>query len=759
MTDTAIDSAVSVRTQSSNSDTPRFVVLILLALTITFNAIALFPEVEHTTPSRNDQVFHYLFIERANQAIAAGDNPVDHWLPELELGFAQFFYYQNLPHLLIVGLYRLLLGQVSLIRLLNLVRYVLLVTFPLTVYWSMRRMEFSQIASAVGAAVAPMLSSSLSYGFDFHTYVWGGYGMFPQLCAMHLMFIGTACLRRVLEHGQGFAAAIIASAAIVLSDLLYGYIFGIAVAILWLLSVLKNPSLTRRGLRETLARMKRSSLRLAIVVVPAVLITAYQIGPFFAQIQYLNQALPSTSKRNARALIAARETARSIVRTLSLHLGLSVSSKRLSTLVVGFFFDNDRLPVITCVVAIGIFYALRTRRKEAKLALTMLAIWLLLLIPNPIRFVFVFAMPFASLLPFFRLMSGVDFAAILLAGLGGECIWKWCRSRSPRIRVMVPTLLLIAFFTPVIVERWGFYQISAQGLEATDQALREDQDLPRIISWLKQAPPGRVYAGSRGNWGTWMSIGWIHLYDLLPIEQFATLMPWQTLSLNAPLLWQLNLPTPELCRLFNIRYIVAPPSLTLDKSYRTVLTTERYIVYEVDSGGYLQLGRVTGVMPIGSSRELFKFNDSWLNSQDPVANKFVAFLAPGKKSDAYLTALLDTSVSEGSPPSGSFSDEVVTPDSLSASVSASGPTVLVIKVTYHPNWHVTIDGREQRTFMVSPSYIGTRIEAGRHKVRAEYRSSTLKKILLALACLSLLTTIIIWTLGLEERIAHRLGHS
>jgi uncharacterized membrane protein len=135
--------------------TPRIFVLALVALPILLNAIALFPEVTNSTPSDNDQIFHYLFIERANQALAAGDNPVDHWLPEVEAGFPQFLFYQNLPHLTVVALHHLLFEQVSLLTLLNLVRYLLMVLFPLTVYWSMRRMEFSTIAAAVGAALPP----------------------------------------------------------------------------------------------------------------------------------------------------------------------------------------------------------------------------------------------------------------------------------------------------------------------------------------------------------------------------------------------------------------------------------------------------------------------------------------------------------------------------------------------------------------------------------------------------------------------------
>src|ERR1700730_9323653 len=105
MPDSSVDPSVSAQAaRSLDGGPPWLVVFILVSLPILFNAVCLFPEVRHTTPAHNDQIFHYLFIERANQAISAGDNPFDHWVSEIELGFPEFFYYQNLPHLMVVGL-------------------------------------------------------------------------------------------------------------------------------------------------------------------------------------------------------------------------------------------------------------------------------------------------------------------------------------------------------------------------------------------------------------------------------------------------------------------------------------------------------------------------------------------------------------------------------------------------------------------------------------------------------------------------------
>ena len=103
---------------------------------------------------------------------------------EVELGFPHLLYYQHLPHLTVVLLHRLLLGQVDLLTLFNLIRYLLLVGFPLTVWWSMRRLGFSVVAGAVAAAVATLLSSNGRYGFDYDSYLWRSVGLYTQLWAI-----------------------------------------------------------------------------------------------------------------------------------------------------------------------------------------------------------------------------------------------------------------------------------------------------------------------------------------------------------------------------------------------------------------------------------------------------------------------------------------------------------------------------------------------------------------------------------------------
>src|SRR5438874_7814511 len=107
-----------MRSKVEDNQYDRFNNLLVLALVlipILFNAIVLLPELTISVPSLNDDAVHYLMIQRASEALASGDNPVDHWMPQVELGFPEFFYYQHLPHLFVVLLHRILFKQVDLL--------------------------------------------------------------------------------------------------------------------------------------------------------------------------------------------------------------------------------------------------------------------------------------------------------------------------------------------------------------------------------------------------------------------------------------------------------------------------------------------------------------------------------------------------------------------------------------------------------------------------------------------------------------------
>src|SRR5207302_1683562 len=114
----------------------------------------------------------------------------------------------------------------------NLVRYLGLVLLPLTVCWSMRRMEFDTVAAAVGASASTLLATNFLYGFDFGSYLWRGLGLYTQIWAMHLSFVALASLWRLVRYGTGFRWTSVVLAVLVLSHLLYAYMMVVSAALL-----------------------------------------------------------------------------------------------------------------------------------------------------------------------------------------------------------------------------------------------------------------------------------------------------------------------------------------------------------------------------------------------------------------------------------------------------------------------------------------------------------------------------------------------
>jgi uncharacterized membrane protein YfhO len=90
---------------------------------------------------------------------------------------------------------------------------------------------------------------------------------------------------------------------------------------------------------------------------------------------------------------------------------------------------------------------------------------------------------------------------------------------------------------------------------------------------------------------------------------------------------------------------------------------------------------------------------------------------------------------------GTVIKETVTQGRIDEIVRTPDAATLVFKITYHPDWHVEIDGQERNAFMASPSFIGTIVPPGMHVVSAIYKSSHLKDALLIVAAALLIVTL------------------
>jgi hypothetical protein len=648
-----------------------------------FNAIALLPEIRIPIPSLNDDAFHYLFVQRASQALADGRNPFDVWSPALEIGFPQSLVYQTTPHLFVVLLSRLLLNQVSLLNLFNFTRYVLMVGFPLTVFWSMRRMGYSSLAAAIGAAASSMLSSDGRFGFDYESYVWRGYGMYTQLWAMNLSFIVMACLDYLLVNGKSYFAAVVACVLLAVCHLLYTEMMVVTVLVLLFVGI------NRRNVRARLAR-------LAVVGGLTLIISSYFWLPFLRNLPYLNASVYLQSWKYD-----------------------SFGPKAiLDWLATGQLLDNGRLPVLTALLAVGIVAAILTRTRPARVAVVLFTVWLLLYFGRQPWGIITDRLPAHDLLWYHRFLGGVHLAAILLIGLGGEFLFlKLGQIRSiPRIfKMALATGLTAALLLLVLVPQWGFYDLNAQWMARSQTAINADHDAETMLNAVRSLPAGRTFAGLRTDWGDSMREGDLHFADLLTFYNIpAVSPPYNSLSLNSDLMWHFDYRDKAHYDLFNVRYVIAPSNQSMPDFLQPMLRTNRYTLYRVDTTGYSQFIGISGTQGVAQQSALFYLNRAWLLSPAPAALNFIHWLYPTGDSPPAGQAV------SACPGGGSVRYERALPEQFDFLVDCPQASPLVVKATYHPNWKVTVDGIPWESYMVSPSLIGLNLPAGEHHIDASY---------------------------------------
>ncbi|HEY8786309.1 MAG TPA: 6-pyruvoyl-tetrahydropterin synthase-related protein [Candidatus Limnocylindria bacterium] len=694
-----------------------------------FTAIALLPELTVAVPSNNDDATHFLLIQRASEALANGENVLDHWVPQLELGFPWFIYYQPLPALVVVLLHRALFGLVDLLTVFNAVRYVLLVGLPITVFWSLRRMGVAAAGAAMAAAASPLLSGDFRYGFDYDSYIWRGFGMFTQLAAMHLSFVTVAVAWSSLRSRKRSELMwlAVALAALVLTHLIYAYMMALTLGVLALVGA------------ESRADIVRRVLRLGSAGIPAAVLSAWLWLPFIAQPAFLG-ASPYLQAEKYDSYGAPAI---------------------LGWLVTGDLMDHGRLPVITALVALGVVAAAFLRRTPlARTTLVLFVVWLVLYFGRPTLDGLVSLFPMHDGLLLHRFIGSFELFAIVLIGIGAA--WAYDRARSPlpssirnrlrlapslrlspSLRVALAGMVALLLLAPAIAERASFYASNTSWMRQTQAAIDSDVDARTILSSLRTRPPGRVFAGLRSTgYGPQMDFqlpfNSVRFSDLLVYSGVPVVAaPYSSLSLNADLIWDFAIDRPEDYQLFDVRYVVAPSGTAMPAFLQPITRTTRYVLYAAPTTGYAIYGAIVDRESFHTQRGLFAVNRPWFNGADVAALRFHRFDFPAA-SDGPTAAEESSGCARPA-----YTYERVQPSRIDVVVGCPAASTLVFKVTYHPNWHVTVDGRDADTFMVSPSFVGVSLPAGDHFVTAEYRSTPIKAPLFALAVLVLVAMLAI----------------
>ena len=663
----------------------------------------MFPEVYVQIPSNNDDAFHWLLVQRANEALSNGENILDFWTPQLEMGFASFVHYQHLPHVAVVILDRLTFGIVPLLTMFNFVRYLLLALLPVTVLWSMRRIGLSWPAATFGACAASLLSSPFLYGFDYGSYVWRGFGTYTQLWGMHLSFIAVAATHTVLTQRRGHLLAIITLSLLVLSHLLYAYIVALSVGVMFLTNVRRDSAVVQ--MRD-----------LAVVGAFPLLITSYMWLPFLRYGAWVNLSPYLQPEK---------------------YNGLGAPAV-ITYLVSGELFDSGRLPVFTLLLAVGAVSIGIARTRLGVGILALFLVWLVLYFGRPTLGRLYDLMPLANTLLIHRFSGAVHLFGIMLIGIGADALWqvarRWWRPWLPYAAAAVAVVALL----PAIAERASFYDQGLQWMRVTQQDIAADADARTIIETIRALPRGRTFAGLRTDYGPQMSFdipfNSARFSDLLVYDGLDVIAPpYNSSSLSSDMIWDFNYRRAEDYALFDVRYAVVPASIAAPPFLTPIKRTTRYVLYQAPPSAHAEWVSVRQRDATATQGDLVTKDRAWLLAPDRNARGSIRWDYPAH---GVVDANLPPTCSRGD-----VRDDALRPASLDLTVSCDSSGTLMVKMTYDPGWRVTIDGAPTDTFMVSPAYLAVVVPAGTHHVDAQYTSVPEKGPLLALGIVALVAAV------------------
>ncbi len=690
---------------------------LLLLGAVLFNLATLWPEVALEPPVLNDDTLHLTLVGRTVEALERGEDPSDFWVPDFVQGYPLFHHYQHLPHLMTAFLYRGLGGVFPLRTLYDGIRYLLLCTFPLSVYWAGRRLGFRAPTAALAGLLSSLLSSGGLYGMDFSSYVWRGWGMYTQLWGMWLLPPALAGLYLTIREGRAWAGTAVLVAATLLSHTVLGYVLLLS----GVLFLFLGPFLS----------LGRRVLRMGLIVLLVAFLSAYFLLPFFLDRLYMNRSIwEDPGKYDAYGW-----------------------QWTLQSLFSGRLLDADRFPSLTFLAGLGLVVAIfRWRCSDVYRLLVLFSLfWLALYFGRPTWGVLLNLLPMSSDLHLHRFIVPVHLGALGLAGVGLAWLWEQARSYSRTLasfgegeaggRLQLGPLVLAGVLTagllaPAYYERIGYLALNGRWLDENLAAYRAEQGvLEGLLEKLRSLPPGRVYAGRAANWGDDYRVGSVPLYAFL--SQNGLPNPgylYHALSLNADIEGYLDESRPATFNLFNLRYIVAPEDHPAPSFARPIAAYGRHVLYGVETSGYFDLVD-SDLLLYGPRSDWFPAAQAWVWSDWVEARQHPRIVfGPAPSGPTHILPL--ASFPRQLPnlslpmygPCGQILWEQVEGSTYSVEFVAGRSCWLLLKETFHPGWQVLLDDRKVETAMLAPSFVGVAVEPGRHRAVFRYEPWPLRGI-------------------------------
>jgi hypothetical protein len=704
----------------------------LVGLSTLFGLVALRGETRFAQPL-NDSAFHLQMVRWASGQIHRGRVPLDGWFPWLSLGSSFFHHYQSLPETLTA--YAAVATGTRSGTAYDWLLYLLLATWPISVYAGSRLLGWGQWTAAGSAATASLLVFSapgfVAYGFEWGSYIWAGTGLYGQLWAMWLLPLAWGLTWRSVKYGHRYAAAALAVALTIACHFIAGYLALLTIGV-WVIVL---------GAGRVLPRVARA----AIVAGGAMLIALWVLVPLIEGTTWTNNSEYFRGTRFDDS-----------------HGTLKV----LGWLVRGQLFDQHRFPVITLLFAAGLVVCIARARRDAR-ARALLGVFLLSLILfcgrhslGPV----LGWLPGSADVQFQRFEMGVDLAGILIAGVGvGAGVHALRRLWERRIPLVyaeylgpAAIALVVVILAPAWHERWGFARTSAGYIDVQQRYdSTQGKAVSSLLATVKSLGGGRVYAGSlRPNWGADYRVGYVPMYAWLADHDVdAVGFFYRTLnSLSTDIEATFDEKSLAQYQMLGIRYLLLPAAHKPPVQARLIASAGGSRLYGVPTSAYFQVvDRAPAIAADRTNLELA--TRQWRQSDLALRGIYPGIAFAGGTSPAPTVGGArrpGVVLSSTADPAGGV---------FSASVALRRQAVVLLKTSYDPSWTATVDGRPRKTVMMAPSLVGVDAGPGHHVVRFRYASYAAYPALFAIGIVVLLALTILPRRPMTARWTRMLGSS
>ncbi|MGO9876365.1 MAG: DUF6541 family protein [Acidimicrobiia bacterium] len=696
----------------------------LVIVSCVFSLVVLRSE---TTPANNlnDSAFHLEMVRWADHQIGEGKVPLDGWFPNLALGSSFFHHYQSLPYTLTAYAARITgLGDTTTYLW---ILYLMLALWPISVYLGARLLSLERWPAAAAALVSPLIVSASGYGYEHSSYTWQGLGVFTQLWGMWLLPLAWGLTYRAVTKGsKWYAPAALVLALTIATHLMTGYLAVLTIGV-WVL-------LRRHGFLRRVGRA-------AVVAVGGLATAAWVLVPLLADRNYSAQTqfYKGTFYDDSYG-----------------------AGKILRWLFTGEMFDYHRFPIFSLLVAVG-FVVCVIRAQHAEAARAVLGAWTLSLFLYfgratwGVRSV-VNLLPGNGDLQMHRFMIGVDLASIFIAGFGLVAVARFtafvvsrllARVRRMRLRITIVWSAVAAVMLGMLAPAWsqvGHYDLRDGTLISYQRAseTQDGGDFKSLVLEAERLGGGRIYAGLRAEiWANEYRIGNVQAFaELENYDADAIGYPFRTVqSLSTDVDASFGDTNPAQYQILNIKYMVLPAGVAPPVPAKLIGSAGRHRLYEVNTSGYFQMIDVMGSIDenrtdVNSASYTFRYSELASDNIYPAV--------------AFNGAPSAPQTSPGSTPPPGAPGTVLEQDSsnavngsFTATVHANRTAAVLLKESFDPRWHVTVDGITEKPVMIAPSFVGVEVPAGTHTIAFQYKPYPDYPILVTVGLVTL-AALLIW---------------